>query len=149
MGIMIYEMVYGITPFDKPGLDNMGLMRAIIRDRLEFPDLRYSSRIRRSFGSTETDEVNDLITKMLHKKTFSRLGCWQRGAQDIRDHEWLKNINTEKLLEKSILAPSVPTKSKKRNYPKDSRGSIIEEKQENPICDQKIKNSQQKLFAEF
>jgi len=136
LGIMIYEMVYGTTPFEKPGLDNIGLMRAIVRAKFDFPDPR-RSRMRR----TGSPEVNNLVKKMLTKKPSFRLGCLQRGAQDIRDHEWFTNISTDALLEKSIAAPWIPAK---KDHLKE-KGPI---EKDNPVRDQ-IKDAQQKLFAEF
>jgi len=76
-GVLIYEMLTGIPPY----YDNDWevLFFNIVNQELELPS--YLSK-----------DCKDLLKKLLHKNPSKRLGC-VKGASEIKNHTWFKNIN--------------------------------------------------------
>jgi len=54
-----------------------------------------------------SDECKDFITKLLDKSANTRLGT-QGGLDAILAHPWLDQIDSERILEKTIEAPTKP-----------------------------------------
>ena len=96
-GILIYEMLVGSTPFMSYGLDQMSLFKRIVKAKYTFPQ-----------SGVVNNDAQDLIERLLVSRQSNRLGCLAHADKDIRDHPWLKSINTEELLKKKITAPWVP-----------------------------------------
>eukprot|EP00808_Paulinella_micropora_P019559 g16848.t1 len=91
VGIFIYEMLVGKTPF----ADNRGpnkIYDKIIAGNIEFP-------------SSLSREAVSLIRGLLEPKPTHRLGVLSGGAQRIKDHPWFRGFSWEKLLEKQIPPP--------------------------------------------
>lgn len=100
LGVLIYEMVYGKTPFITGISDQMTLFKTIVRGKLNFP-------------TTTKRACNDLIARMLNRRAPFRLGCLKNGADDIRKHKWFDKIVFPAIVKKEYNAPWVPK-------PKDS-----------------------------
>jgi len=96
-GILIYEMLVGSTPFMSYGLDQMSLFKRIVKAKYTFPNM-----------VTVNDDAQDLIQRLLVTRQSNRFGSLAGADKDVRDHPWLKSINTEELLKKKIPAPWVP-----------------------------------------
>ena len=80
LGILIYEMLCGHSPFcDGSGDgDQMTICRNILHATLKFP-------------SSFTDrKAKSLIEKLLTRDPSQRFGCLRLGAIDIKQHVWLK-----------------------------------------------------------
>eukprot|EP00457_Paulinella_chromatophora_P001484 gb/GEZN01001486.1/.p1 GENE.gb/GEZN01001486.1/~~gb/GEZN01001486.1/.p1 ORF type:complete len:977 (+),score=118.13 gb/GEZN01001486.1/:62-2992(+) len=91
VGIFIYEMLAGKTPF----ADNRGpnkIYDKIMAGNLEFPP--FMSR-----------EVISLIRGLLEAKPTHRLGVLSGGAALIKDHPWFRGFNWDKLFAKEIAPP--------------------------------------------
>ncbi|KAI9275320.1 kinase-like domain-containing protein [Sporodiniella umbellata] len=84
LGILIYEMMFGKTPFKGFGR-NETFSKVLHRD-VEFYEqpAPYKTHI--------SDQGKDLIRKLLHKDESKRLGS-KAGASDIKSHSFFKNIN--------------------------------------------------------
>lgn len=95
LGVLIYEMVYGVTPFYVDGIDQMGLFKSVVRGNVKFPP-------------RSDKDVNDLVTRMLHRRAAYRLGCLKDGAQDIRDHAFFSGIDFAALNSKTMKSPWKP-----------------------------------------
>mmetsp|Transcript_31401 Transcript_31401/g.80144 ORF Transcript_31401/g.80144 Transcript_31401/m.80144 type:complete len:717 (-) Transcript_31401:642-2792(-) len=78
-GILIYELVYGITPFRGARRDET--FENIIKAPLRFPS-----------KPTVSPECQDLITQLLVKDPAKRLGT-RTGAEEIKTHPFFKGIN--------------------------------------------------------
>lgn len=66
LGCLIYEMLFGSTPFYERGIDQKGLFKNIVRGKWRLPD----------GGSKLSRGATDLIYGMLQKRPTERLGKW-------------------------------------------------------------------------
>ncbi|XP_057763921.1 protein kinase PINOID-like [Salvia miltiorrhiza] len=82
LGIFIYEMIYGRTPF--AGANNEATLRNILKNPLAFP----------SDAPRDPSEAHarDLIAGLLAKDPTRRLGS-KRGAADVKTHPFFKGLN--------------------------------------------------------
>eukprot|EP00985_Skeletonema_marinoi_P016649 scaffold8993_cov207-Skeletonema_marinoi.AAC.5 len=97
LGCLIYEMLFGNTPFYTSGIDQKGLLKNIVRGNWSIPS-----------DAQVSDHATDLITGMLQRRVTERLGCLAGGYRDIKAHPWMKEVNFNKLVKKQIRAPWVP-----------------------------------------
>ncbi|KAL4563552.1 hypothetical protein LXL04_027595 [Taraxacum kok-saghyz] len=82
LGIFIYEMTYGCTPF--AGVTNETTLRNIVKQPLKFPTVS-------PISSRET-QARDLISRLLDKDPETRFGS-KRGAADIKTHPFFNGLN--------------------------------------------------------
>ncbi|XP_022748738.1 protein kinase PINOID-like [Durio zibethinus] len=95
LGIFIYEMIYGYTPFAAPS--NELTLRNIVKRPLIFPTHSPSSLLEH--------HARDLISGLLNKDPKSRLGS-KRGAADVKTHPFFKGLNFA--LIRSLTPPQIP-----------------------------------------
>ena len=96
LGIIIYEMIYGIPPFY---IDDENKMEEFInKTPLIFP--------RKPLVS---ENIKNLIKRLLTKKLEERLG-YNKGYEEIKNHPFFKDFNFDDLLEKKIESPYKPNK---------------------------------------
>merc|ERR1719162_1554224 len=98
LGVLIYEMLVGRSPFYSYGTDQVSLFKRIVQVKYGFPREE----------AVVTDHAQDLIQRLIVRRQANRYGCLARGEADIRDHPWFNVIDVNKLLEKKIPAPWVP-----------------------------------------
>ncbi|KAJ3204379.1 hypothetical protein HDU67_009550, partial [Dinochytrium kinnereticum] len=79
LGILIYEMLFGTTPFKGPNRN--ATFSNIISNEVTFPDHAEISH-----------HCKSLIRKLLHKDEEKRLGS-RAGASDVKNHPFFKGIN--------------------------------------------------------
>ena len=91
-------MLIGVTPFYNRNR-NMLLMK-IKNSKVIFPD-------KTKYKIDYSDEIVDLICKLLTKEKTKRLG-YEGDGQEILAHPFFKDLNLEKLLVKEIEAPFKP-----------------------------------------
>ena len=95
LGIIIYEMIYGIPPFYS--FDNNKLSEIIMNNELKFPK-----------NVEISENLKNLIEKLLEKNCDERLG--NDGDFDkIKNHDFFKDINFDDLLNKKIESPYKPS----------------------------------------
>ncbi|XP_022867220.1 protein kinase PINOID-like isoform X2 [Olea europaea var. sylvestris] len=95
LGIFIYEMIYGRTPF--AGVSNAATLRDIVKMPLTFPT--------GAPCSVREMHARDLISQLLNKDPNRRLGS-KRGAADVKTHPFFKDLNFA--LIRSVTPPSLP-----------------------------------------
>jgi len=103
LGVMIFEMLGGDTPFYQDGMDQIALFRSIVKADFKFPT---SARKRANFF---TDDAKSLISQLLTKSPSRRLGSLAGGEKDIYNAPFFQSISFEKLKAKQITAPWKPT----------------------------------------
>lgn len=103
LGVLTYEMLFGMPPFYS---SNMQLMyRKIISDEVQFKGNVQASK-----------EAKDFILKLLVKDSNKRLGA-QGDSLEVLGHPWLAEYDIKKLLNKEVPAPFVPdTQNWERNF---------------------------------
>ena len=97
LGVLVYEMLVGRSPFYSYGTDQVSLFKRIVQVKYSFPP-----------GGAVTEPAQDLIQRLIVRRQANRFGCLARGDMDIRDHSWFNVIDVDKLLNKKIPAPWVP-----------------------------------------
>lgn len=99
LGVVLYEMIVGITPFMEPGddmKDPTRIFENIVKNNVNFPK------------NIEPDCL-DLITKLLKSNPLSRMGCGQNGFKELTHHKWFINSVDWKAMKKQELqAPWIP-----------------------------------------
>jgi len=97
LGILIYEMAAGYSPFaDHRDSDQMVICKNILKGQLEFPSKVSDSKLR------------DVVKKLLAPKISDRLGCQKGGAGDVKKHVFFKSIDWKKLVERKVSTPWKP-----------------------------------------
>ncbi|KAI5477756.1 serine/threonine protein kinase Nrc-2 [Pseudohyphozyma bogoriensis] len=79
VGILIYEMLYGSTPFK--GANRHATFSNVLRNDVSFPD-----------HPATTTMCKSVIKKLLLKDEHKRLGS-QSGASEVKLHKWFGSIN--------------------------------------------------------
>lgn len=94
LGILIYEMLYGTTPFK--GKNRNATFANILRDEVPFPD---HSNVQLS------NLCKSLIRKLLIKDETRRLGA-RAGASDVKTHQFFRT--TQWALIRHMKPPMIP-----------------------------------------
>ena len=92
-GILLYEMLAGIDPFNND--DPMIIYENIIAGKINYPS---------SFDSC----TKDLITNLLQQDPSKRLGSLENGVNDIKNHDFFKDLDWDKLLKMELAPPYIP-----------------------------------------
>ena len=93
LGALLFELVTGLPPFYSANRQEM--YKKILGGQLEFPpNLSW--------------EICSLIRQLLIKSPARRLGA-QRGVAEIKEHIFLRDIDWNRVLLKTIPPPIVPS----------------------------------------
>lgn len=90
VGVLIYEMLIGVTPFFNKN-KNMLLMK-IKNSKVVFPD-------RKKYKIDFSDGIMDLIVRLLDKDMSKRLGA-QDDFVEVLSHPYFEGIDVEALEKK-------------------------------------------------
>jgi len=104
LGILIYEMLAGIDPFNDD--DPMAIYQKILKGKVKFP---------KSFDKNAKSLVKHLLVADLTK----RYGNLKGGVEDIKQHRWFGSINWDNLVQKKIqpfYKPPIKGKGDTSNY---------------------------------
>ncbi len=96
LGVMIYEMLVGKTPFYEHGMNKAELFQNIVRGKV-YPPVNVSP------------EVLSLLSGLLRRDPAKRLGSLIGAESDIIDHPWFSDIDRDRLFLKELDAPFLPT----------------------------------------
>ena len=94
LGVILFEMIYSVPPFYSNDDEKM----KIIANKA---DLRFPRNI------TISDNLKDLIKKLLNKNCEERLG-YNGGFEEIKKHAFFKGFDFESLLNKTLESPYKP-----------------------------------------
>eukprot|EP01132_Coremiostelium_polycephalum_P004739 gene4739-5915_t len=115
LGILIFEMLAGYPPFYDD--DTFAIYNKILAGRITFP-------------SHFDLDAKDLVKRLLTADRTRRLGALKDGALDVKNHKWFSDIDWNKLRDRKIQAPFVPS----IQHQGDS--SNFEQYEEEPMCDE-------------
>lgn len=93
LGIIIYEMLVGIDPFNDD--DPMRIYQNILETKIRFP-------------SCFNKNAKSLVRHLLVKDLAKRYGNLKNGVKDIKEHRWFKEVNWEDTLKKNVKPPYFP-----------------------------------------
>ena len=101
VGILIYEMLYGFTPFaDFENNDPRKTMRYIMKNEVNFPA-----------DGIQDAECENIIRGLLTKDADMRLGCDEDGISEVKTHPLYAGFNWEEFYSMHMKAPWTPTLS--------------------------------------
>ncbi|KAI8146835.1 kinase-like domain-containing protein [Fennellomyces sp. T-0311] len=100
LGVLAYELLFGQRPFR--GNTNEELVDEILHAPLTFPN---------NVHELVSDDCIDLITKLLDRSPFQRIGCGPGGFEQFKDHPWFHRIDWPKLESKEAIPPFTPSKN--------------------------------------
>ena len=128
LGTLLYEMLTGLPPFYDSDVPTM--YKKILQNPLRFPPF------------LENTDAQDLLIKLLQKDPQYRLN----DAQAIKNHPFFKDIDWNKLLNKSYLPPFKPNVENlldTSNFDQD----FTNEKPQDSVVDDFLTESVQKQFG--
>jgi len=96
IGILMYEVISGYTPFSGPDDNQNEVCKRIVKQPLIFPE------------DCQDIEAKRLIAGLLKKDPLKRLGGGVRGVAEIMAHPWFRQVNWKHLETKQIQAPWKP-----------------------------------------
>lgn len=89
LGVVLYEMLVGQTPFIHVGATRMTLFRRICRGKIAFPDTK-------KHGISVHPDAKQLITALLTKDITARLGSSiTEGDEPLRTNPWFQGLLTD------------------------------------------------------
>ncbi|KAK7941177.1 uncharacterized protein PG986_013564 [Apiospora aurea] len=94
LGILIYEMLCGYTPFWDSG-SPMKIYENILRGKVKYP--QYIN-----------PDAQNLLQSLITPDLTKRLGNLYSGPQDVKNHPWFAEVTWDRLLRKDIDAPYTP-----------------------------------------
>ncbi|CAN1134147.1 Serine/threonine-protein kinase AtPK2/AtPK19 [Linum perenne] len=92
VGVLLYEMLTGKPPFI--GGNREKIQKKIVTEKMKLP----------TFLSSEAHS----LLKGLQKESSRRLGCGDKGSQEIKNHKWFKPINWKKLETREVQPSFLP-----------------------------------------
>ena len=103
LGILIYEMLIGVTPFFNKNREM--LLMKIQKAKVVFPD-------RKKYKIDYSDEIMDLVMQLLERDKTKRLG-YKDDFAEILSHPVFANIDIQKLEKGQIPPPFKPSINQK------------------------------------
>ncbi|KAK1980654.1 kinase-like domain-containing protein [Colletotrichum cereale] len=94
LGILIYEMLCGYTPFWDSG-SPMKIYENILKGKVKYP-------------AYINPDAQDLLEKLITADLTKRLGNLYAGPNDVKNHPWFTEVTWDRLARKDIDAPYTP-----------------------------------------
>ncbi|KAK4147011.1 uncharacterized protein C8A04DRAFT_9320 [Dichotomopilus funicola] len=94
LGILIYEMLCGYTPFWDSG-SPMKIYENILRGKVKYP-------------AYVNPDAQNLLERLITADLTKRLGNLFGGSQDVKNHPWFAEVTWDRLARKDIDAPYSP-----------------------------------------
>jgi len=136
-GVLLYEMIVGMTPFYDGIVDQMGLFKNIVKCKMEFPE-----------GDFMSSDAIDLVKRILTVNPNDRLGSFANAEKDIKNHRFFDEIDWEKLATKKIEVPFKPKVKDLLDGSNFDDYSKLEAKEKKAKMT-KLTAAEQNLFMEF
>ena len=131
LGILIYELLYGNTPFFN--MDKTRMYDLINTGAISFPKFIQIEGEEKPRNYKVSEDAKNIISKFLEKDPGTRLG--RKGLDEIKKHPFFSGINFDDLNKKKIKPPFRPNFSKEE---KDLTNNFDEEYLKLEISDSPI-----------
>lgn len=95
LGILIYEMLIGVTPFYNK--ERRLLLMKIRTSKVVFPD-------KRKYKIDYSDDFVDIVMKLLNKEKKERLGS-KGDSLEIFEHPWFADLDITAVMEQTMKPP--------------------------------------------
>jgi len=136
LGILIYELICGFTPFYTEGMEQVELFRAIAAGKYSFPE-----------DGTFSADAKDICLRLLVSDPSNRLGSLAAGPRDIFRAKWFDSVDFHKLKRKELRSPWCPTISDPLDTSNFDDWSHLEDRTK--VTDPPISERDAQLFASF
>jgi len=99
LGVLIYEMVCGCTPFTDCGSEKneMVVCKNITSDAFRF-----------DYRPGITAECRAAIDQLLTRQPLDRLGCGGGSSRDVRAHSFFRGVDYDALVSQALAPPFIP-----------------------------------------
>jgi protein kinase A len=94
LGILIYEMLCGYTPFWDSG-SPMKIYENILKGKVKYP-------------AYVNADAQNLLERLITADLTKRLGNLYGGPGDVKNHPWFAEVTWDRLARKDIDAPYTP-----------------------------------------
>jgi serine/threonine protein kinase len=97
IGVLLFELVAGRSPFCDPGgNDQMVICKNIVKGKFAWP------------AHVRDRDLKDVVSKLLVRAVPSRLGCRKDGIAEVMEHKFFACVSWQALLAKKLPAPWNP-----------------------------------------
>lgn len=134
LGILIFEMLCGFTPFWDSG-SPVKIYENILRGKVKYPPYLH-------------DDAVDLLSQLITADLTKRLGNLHGGPEDVKNHAWFAEVTWDRLARKDIDAPYIPPirggqgdASQYDKYPEETEHYGIQGEDQYVLCFSLIKDS--------
>eukprot|EP00878_Enallax_costatus_P013880 GHUV01014515.1.p1 GENE.GHUV01014515.1~~GHUV01014515.1.p1 ORF type:complete len:400 (+),score=6.70 GHUV01014515.1:1-1200(+) len=97
VGVLVYQLITGGTPFAQLGDDELRIYRRICRCSWNWPAT--------PAGHDISADARDLVAQLLRREPEKRLGMGKGGVARLRNHPWFRAINWHDLQEGRFMVP--------------------------------------------
>ena len=144
-GILIYELLYGNTPFYN--VDKNRMYDLINTGSISFPKFIQIEGENKPRSYKVSDDAKNLITKLLEKDPGTRLG--RKGLKEIKKHSFFSGINFDDLPKKKHKAPFKPTINKDDMTNNFDEEYLTMDISESPVADWSKEEEYNNWFVKF
>lgn len=128
LGCLLYVMLTGSLPYYQGNWDEMFAKR-VTGDYLSFPPW-------------VPEQARNMCNRLLEKNPQTRLGS-RKGAREVKEHPWVRDMDWEKLFRKKIPPPIDPSKNAVNFSPEFTEKPVPKTLPDESAANNKTKNSQQ------
>ena len=144
-GILIYELLYGYTPFYN--VDKNRMYDLITTGSISFPKFIQIEGETKVRNYKVSEDAKNLINKLLEKDPGTILG--RKGLQEIKKHPFFSGINFEDLKKKKHKAPFKPTIDKDDVTSNFDEEYLNMDVSESPVADWSKEDEYSNWFIQF
>jgi len=96
LGILIFEMYHGSSPFSVDETSVNDIYKNIIKGHVDWKNYSF------------TPHMNNLVRNLLKIDPNERLGCYDGGIKELKKHPWFTGIDWDVLYNKKYNPPYIP-----------------------------------------
>ena len=96
LGVLLFEVVCGYAPFGRQGGAEKDILRNIVQGRAHV------------FAPGVSEAFKDLVRRLMHPNSASRLGMQRDGSDGVRRHPFFDGFDWDALRKHTLPAPFLP-----------------------------------------